>query len=47
MKEGINKFLKLIYTGPILERKGMRAIFKKKGKTRANYFKIWGKMYKI
>ena len=33
--------------GPILESKGMRAIFQKKGKKRAKYLKIWAKMYKI
>ena len=39
-----------IYAGPILESKGMRAIFQKKGKKmakRAKYLKIWAKMYKI
>ena len=34
-------------SGPILERKGMRAIFQKKSKKRAKYFKIWAKMYKL
>ena len=36
--------------GPVLESNGMCAIFQKKGKKgqkRANYFKIWAKMYKI
>ena len=36
--------------GPILESKGMRAIFHEKGKKgqkRAKYLKIWAKMYKI
>ena len=36
--------------GPILESKGMHAIFqkkdKKKGQKRAKYLKIWAKMYK-
>ena len=38
-------------TGPILESKGMRVIFhkkgQKKGKKRAKYLKIWAKMYQI
>ena len=44
----------LISSGPILESKGMRAIFQKKGKKknlegqkRAKYLKIWAKIYKI
>ena len=32
------------WAGPILESKGMRAIFQKK---KAKYLKIWAKMYKI
>ena len=32
-------------SGPILEGKGMRPIFQKKG--RGKYLKIWAKMYKI
>ena len=37
-------------SGPILESKGMHAIFQKKGKkgqNREKYLKNWGKMYKI
>ena len=35
----------LMFTGPILESKGMLAIFqKKKGQKRTKYFKIWAKM---
>ena len=33
--------------GAILESKGMCVIFQKKGKNRAQYLKIWTKMYKI
>ena len=36
--------------GPILESKGMHAIFQKngkKGQKMAKYLKIWAKMYKI
>ena len=36
----------MFQAGPILESKGMRAIFHKKGKKRAKYLKIWAKMYK-
>ena len=45
--------LKAIITGPILESKGMCAIFQKKykkylkGQKRTKYLKIWAKMYKI
>ena len=38
------------YSGPILESKGMHAIFQKngkKGENRAKYLKIWAKMYHI
>ena len=31
----------------MLENKGMRAIFQKKGKERIKYLKLWAKMYKI
>ena len=51
----VKKFKKL--TGSILESKGMRAIFRKKGKKgqkhvkkwqkRAKHLKIWAKIYKI
>ena len=40
----------LIKTGPILERKGMHALFQKNGRKcekRAKYLKIWAKMHKI
>ena len=37
----------LMDTGPILESKGMRAIFQKKGKKGAKYWKTWARMYKI
>ena len=34
--------------GPILECKGMRAVFHEKGKKgQKKYLKIWAKMYKI
>ena len=51
----INQFLLrweywvLIRTGPILENKGMSAIFQKNGKEmlkKAKHLKIWAKMYK-
>ena len=41
----------MLETGPILESKGMHAIFQKKGKKkwqkRTKYLKIWAKIYKI
>ena len=39
--------LYILYAGPILEGKGMRAIFQKKCKERAKYLKTWAKMYKF
>ena len=39
--------LQAFLLGPILESKGMLAIFQKKGKKRAKYLEIWAKMYNI
>ena len=43
----IQFFFLSLDTGPILESKGLRAIFQKKGKKRAKHLKIRAKMYKI
>ena len=38
-------YIYIIYiTGPILESKGMRAIFSEKEQKKATYLKIWEKM---
>ena len=44
---GISTFRNCIYiyiSGPILESKGMRAIFSEKEQKKATYLKIWEKM---
>ena len=39
--------LQAFLLGPILESKGMLAIFQKKGKKRGKYSEIWAKLYNI